>query len=125
MPLDGQLIIQVLINLLNNAIEHTRPDCRIAVRAERRQGYVDLSVSDDGGGIEAEMMDHLFESFGSSGKKASESRKGAGLGLSICKAIILAHGGSIVGGNNAEGGATFSFSLPIEGGKPWMRRGFP
>jgi len=113
-PMDGQLIIQVLINLLNNAIEHTRPDCRIAVRADRRQGYVDLSVSDDGGGIEAEMMDHLFESFGSSGKKASESRKGAGLGLSICKAIILAHGGSIVGGNNAEGGATFSFSLPIE-----------
>ena len=113
-PMDGQLIIQVLINLLNNAIEHTRPDCRIAVRAERRPGYVDLSVSDDGGGIEAEMLDHIFESFGSSGRKASESRKGAGLGLSICKAIILAHGGSIAGGNNAEGGATFSFSLPIE-----------
>jgi len=113
-PMDGQLIVQVLMNLLNNVIEHTRPDCCITVKAERHQGYVELSVSDDGGGIEAEVEDHLFESFGTSGKRASESRRGAGLGLSICKAIVLAHGGSIKGRNNSEGGATFSFSLPIE-----------
>lgn len=116
-PMDGQLIIQVLMNLLNNAIEHTAPDCRITVKAEKRGDRVELSVSDDGGGIDEAMLDHLFESFGSSETRASENRKGAGLGLSICKAIILAHGGSISGKNNAEGGATFSFSLPIEEGE--------
>ena len=112
-PLDGQLIIQVLINLLNNAIEHTKADCHIVVKVEQRQGNVEFSVSDDGGGMEKDVLDHLFESFGTSGKNAAESRKGAGLGLSICKATILAHGGSITGINNAEGGATFAFSLPI------------
>jgi len=112
-PLDGQLIIQVLINLLNNAIEHTKADCHIVVKVEQQQDNVEFSVSDDGGGMEKDVLDHLFESFGTSGKNAAESRKGAGLGLSICKATILAHGGSITGMNNAEGGATFSFSLPI------------
>jgi len=63
---------------------------------------------------EKDILDHLFESFGTSGRKASESRRGAGVGLSICKAIILAHGGSITGRNNPEGGATFSFLLPAE-----------
>ncbi len=113
-PLDAQLIIQVLMNLLGNAIGHTRADCRIVVRTERKGSSIEFSVSDDGGGIEKDILDHLFESFGTSGRKASESRRGAGVGLSICKAIILAHGGSITGRNNPEGGATFSFLLPAE-----------
>lgn len=112
--LDAQLIIQVLINLLGNAIGHTRADCHIVVNTERRGNDIEFSVSDDGGGMKQDILDHLFESFGTSGSRASENRRGAGVGLSICKAIISAHGGSITGRNNSEGGATFSFLLPAE-----------
>ena len=112
--LDAQLIIQVLINLLGNAIGHTRADCHIVVKTERRGKDIEFSVSDDGGGMNRDILDHLFESFGTSGNRASENRRGAGVGLSICKAIISAHGGSITGQNNSEGGATFSFLLPAE-----------
>jgi two-component system sensor histidine kinase KdpD len=112
--IDAQLIIQVLINLLGNAIGHTRADCHIVVKTERRGKDIEFSVSDDGGGMSKDILDHLFESFGTSGNRASENRRGAGVGLSICKAIISAHGGSITGRNNSEGGATFSFLLPAE-----------
>ena len=113
-PLDTQLIIQVLINLLGNAIGHTRDNCHIIVKTERKGKDIEFSVSDDGGGMKQDILDHLFESFGSSGNRASENRRGAGVGLSICKAIVSAHGGSIAGRNNTEGGATFSFLLPAE-----------
>jgi two-component system sensor histidine kinase KdpD len=112
--LDAQLIIQVLINVLNNAIGHTRPDSSIVIKTERKKDTIVFSVSDDGGGMSKEVLDHLFESFGTAGRKGLESRTGAGVGLSICRAILLAHGGSIIGENNIDGGATFSFSLPIE-----------
>jgi two-component system sensor histidine kinase KdpD len=113
-PMDGQLIIQVLINFLNNAIEHTKPDCLITVKTRKLRGKVEFSVIDDGGGIDEKMLNHLFESFAMGSTSSTETRKGAGLGLSICKAIVLAHGGTIMGRNNTEGGATFSFSLPTE-----------
>ncbi len=112
--LDAQLIIQVLINLLGNAIGHTKADCHITVKTESKGKFIEFSVSDDGGGMKQDILDHLFESFGTSGNRASENRRGAGVGLSICKAIVSAHGGSIAGRNNAEGGATFSFLLPVE-----------
>lgn len=113
-PMDGQLIIQVLINLLNNALEHTRPNCGILLSIAQRGKIVEFSISDDGGGVPGAVVDHLFESFYTAERAGGETRKGAGLGLSICKAIVQAHGGTIAGFNNERGGATFIFSLPME-----------
>ena len=69
-----------------------------------------FEVSDNGGGIRAEIMDNLFESFVSGG----DSQRGMGLGLSICQAIVKAHNGNITAENNDKGGATFRFTLPLE-----------
>jgi two-component system sensor histidine kinase KdpD len=109
-PMDGQLIIQVLVNLLDNSIKHTKDNSEIQLSSYSRQGNMVFEVSDNGGGIRAEIMDNLFESFVSGG----DSQRGMGLGLSICQAIIKAHNGNISAENNDKGGATFRFTLPLE-----------
>ncbi len=115
-PMDGQLIIQVLINLLGNAIEHTCPDSNILFSISLKDERVEFSISDNGGGIPPYALSHLFESFSAAEREGSETKRGAGLGLSICKAIVQAHGGTIAGFNNDSGGATFVFALPLEKG---------
>jgi len=112
-PMDGQLIIQVLINLLSNAIEHSRPDSDILLGISLKEERIEFTVSDDGGGLSPYALAHLFESFSGAEREGGETRKGAGLGLSICRAIVQAHGGTIAGFNNDSGGATFAFALPM------------
>lgn len=114
--MDARLIIQVLINLIGNAVSHTRPDSSVVVRTRRVRGSVEFSVMDDGGGLGDEALAHLFESFAAQGTGKGERRRGVGLGLSICRAIVRAHGGEIRGWNNERGGATFAFTLPAEEG---------
>jgi two-component system sensor histidine kinase KdpD len=113
-PMDARLIIQVLLNLIGNAISHTRPDCSIFLGTRNTEGAVEFSVSDDGGGLSEEALSHLFESFAAPASGKGERRRGVGLGLSICKAIVRAHGGDIRGWNNDRSGATFAFTLPVE-----------
>ena len=111
--MDGKLIRQVLVNLIDNAIKHAAPTARIWVSTMRDGDHMLFRVADDGGGIEPAMLGKIFGRFVS--EDAEPGRKsGIGLGLSICKAIVEAHGGTIFAYNNDHGGATFEFSLPME-----------
>jgi two-component system, LuxR family, sensor kinase FixL len=100
---------QVLFNLMKNAIEalrHCRPDSRYLVIRSRGSGdVVEVRVEDNGPGIAPEMMKRLWEPF------VSAKSEGMGVGLSICRRIVEAHGGTLSAANNDQGGATFSFTL--------------
>lgn len=113
-PMDGQLIIQVLINLLDNAIKHTKEDSIITIKTEKIGEQMSFSVSDNGGGINADILDKIFDSFVTSTNESTDKHRGTGLGLNICKSIIQAHAGTISAKNNELGGATFTFTLPLK-----------
>ena len=111
-PMDGKMMVQVLVNLLDNAIKHTREDGRILVRIEQKDGMIWFYVEDDGTGIDESIKERLFEEFTTFRPVSQDVGKGIGLGLAICRAIVNAHGGSIYGENREEGGARFAFCLP-------------
>ncbi len=109
--LDAMMIERVLCNLLDNAVKYTPPDTLITLSAAIRGDSLEVSVSDEGPGLPEGMEERIFEKF-TRGERESSS-PGVGLGLAICRAIIHAHGGRIRAENRAEGGARFSFSLPL------------
>ena len=113
-PMDGQMVVQVLINLLDNAIKHTKEDGKIAIHVSRRDKMVWFMVEDNGVGIDESIKDKLFEEFFTFRPISQDTGKGIGLGLAICRAIVTAHGGTIYGENMESGGARFAFSLPEE-----------
>ena len=112
---DRARLIQVISNLLDNAIKFTKSGGSIYVAAERKhtengnkKQEIIIRIKDGGKGIDSEIMPRLFTKF------ATKSETGTGLGLYICKSIIEVHGGRIWAENNTDGnGATFSFTLPI------------
>lgn len=112
-PMDGKLIEQVIINLVDNAIKYTPEQSEINIRVFRKGNSVYFEVSDNGPGINKEDINHLFEIFYKGNKNNVDSRRGCGLGLSICRSIVLAHGGEILVKNNKECGAKFIFNLPL------------
>ena len=108
---------QVMLNLLLNGCEamgSSRPAERslIASTALDGDGVLLASIADRGSGIPPDAADRLFEPF------FTTKRQGLGLGLSICRSIIAAHGGRLWADNNPDGGATFSFALPAHNGDP-------
>lgn len=111
-PMEGKLIIQVLVNLLDNAFKHSHPHSTVTLDIVDNKEKVIFKISDNDGGIKENDMDKIFENFYSANKEISDKKRGIGLGLSICKAIVNAHGGEIKAFNNNEGGATFEFTLP-------------
>ncbi|MBN2658006.1 MAG: DUF4118 domain-containing protein [Spirochaetales bacterium] len=117
-PVDAILIEQVIINLLENAINHTQSDSTIILSSKKtareNRDFIEIAVSDNGSGIPEENLAGIFDFFKSSGKPTGKSARGSGLGLGICKAIVEAHGGTISAGNKAEGGAVFQFTLPMD-----------
>ncbi len=112
-PMDGNLIEQVLVNLMDNGIKYTPEGAEIKVGVERAGQHIWFEVLDNGNGIPDEDMPHLFDLFYTGGNIRAEARKGSGLGLAICQSIVRAHHGEIVAGNQPEGGAAFRFSLPV------------
>ena len=106
---DRGRIEQVVSNLINNAIRFTKSGT-VTVTVGRKDGHAEVAVSDTGRGIDQEMMPRLFTKFASNAEMG-----GTGLGLYISKSIVEAHGGRIWAENNAQGGATFTFSLPANG----------
>lgn len=109
---DKVQIQQVLINLMRNALEAMRESKQreLVVRTERDDaGFVLIEVADTGPGISEEILERLFHPF------TTSKSNGMGIGLSISKRIIEAHGGQILASRNARGGATFRFSLPVAG----------
>lgn len=111
-PMDGLLIRQVLCNLLDNAFSHTRPNTQVRLSVEKLPEGVCFAVEDNGGGIPPQTMKHLFESFVDADSGRADGRRGMGIGLAVCRAIIGAHGGRIWAENNQNGGAGFFFTLP-------------
>lgn len=109
--MDAVLIEQVTLNLLENAAYHGQHTTRIRVSAERCRPMVMITVSDNGAGIAKEKLPHLFSGEIDSAVSA-DSHKHMGIGLSVCKSIIKAHGGQMSAKNNEQGGASFSFTLP-------------
>jgi two-component system sensor histidine kinase KdpD len=115
-PIDGALIEQVFFNLLDNAVKYTPEGCPIEITAQASSGAVTVSFADRGRGLPADDLDRVFEKFYRA--KPTTARGGAGLGLTICRAIVSAHGGRIWAENRPGGGLVFHFTLPLTGGPP-------
>ena len=111
---DARLIMQVLINLVDNAIKYTPPGSEIVVEAKARGTRAVVSVRDDGGGIPDDAKAHIFDMFYTAESPIADSRRSLGLGLALCKSIVTAHGGTIAVTDNQPHGAVFTFTLPIE-----------
>ena len=112
---DGRRIIQVLNNLLSNAARHSHEASAIGVAAVREGYHVAVSVTDEGRGIAAERLPHLFRKFSRlEGEDRGRDIAGSGLGLAICKGIVEAHGGRIWAESDGPGlGARFTFTIPV------------
>jgi PAS domain S-box-containing protein len=109
---DGDRVIQVLINLLSNALKFSPRDTTIRLIAVINPDNIELQVSDEGRGIPEDQLDTVFARFAQVKESDATQHKGSGLGLAICKSIVEAHGGSI-GARSSEGkGTTFWFTLP-------------
>ena len=114
-PMDAMLIQQVLTNLLENAVLHAKGMRDLALQVDVEEGYAVFSVMDDGCGIPRDRLSRLFTGQIGSGDEISDAgRRGMGIGLSVCAAIIKAHGGEITGENRKKGGACFRFRLEME-----------
>ena len=111
---DPLLIEQVLMNLIDNAIKYTPPETPIDLSASLQGEEVVFEIADRGPGIPPGEEERIFEKF----VRGSATGGGIGLGLTICRAIIEAHGGRIWAENRDGGGALFRFSIPITGQPP-------
>ncbi len=112
-PMDATLIEQVILNLMENAAIHGCA-AEIRLRVERVGGDAAFSVADNGRGIEKERLVTLFDASRASENGGPDGRKNMGIGLSVCRAIVRAHGGTIAAENQAGGGALFCFRLPLK-----------
>lgn len=108
---DASLLIQVLTNLVDNAIQHTTTNSNIWIKYCSSEKETIFSVIDDGGGIEKKSLKHIFDDFSNVRNNNGDKSRGAGLGLSICKAIVLTHKGIIKADNNDLGGTTIEFTI--------------
>jgi signal transduction histidine kinase len=116
---DPRRLTQVLFNLLGNAMKFTPRGGRIVVEARREDGTCAVSVADTGAGLRAEDLPKLFQPFSQVSDPAARAHAGAGLGLFICRAIVEAHGGTIVAESRGPGlGACFTFRLPLAAPTP-------
>ena len=111
--MDAGLIVQVLVNLLNNAVKYTPEGARIIVGVRRQADTALIWVEDDGQGVPPGDESRVFDMFYTGVKRSPDSRRGIGLGLALCKSIVQAHGGEIGLENIESHGAKFWFTLPI------------
>lgn len=110
--MDAKLIVQVIINIVDNAIKYTPKNSHIVIRTEKRGKQAIVSISDDGNGIADEIKPRIFDMFYSGANQIADSRRSLGLGLSLCKSIINAHGGELTVSDNLPHGTVFTFTLP-------------
>jgi two-component system sensor histidine kinase KdpD len=115
---DPLLIEQVLMNLLDNAMKYTPPETPVELSASVQDGDIIFEIADRGPGVPPGEEERIFDKF----VRSSATGAGIGLGLTICRAIITAHGGRIWAANRPDGGAVFSFSLPLGEQPPMPKR---
>lgn len=112
-PMDPVLISQVLINLMENAYYHSKSEEPIDLFVEKQSEWVEFHVRDYGIGIAPDRLQTIFDGGGMEGNSSGDSHKGMGIGLTICRTIILAHDGE-VWALNKDKGAEFVFTLPLK-----------
>lgn len=112
--MDARLIVQVMINLVNNAIKHTQAGSHICILTDKQDHMVRIRVMDDGPGIPDESKLYVFDMCYTGANQIADSRRSLGIGLCLCRSIILAHGGEITVSDNHPTGAIFTFTLPCE-----------
>ncbi len=110
--IDAKLIVQVMVNLVDNAIKYTPAHSIIEIHTEKKEKWIVVSVSDNGPGIPDGQKSIVFDMFYSGANRIADSRRSLGLGLSLCKSIVTAHGGTITVSDNQPKGAVFTFTLP-------------
>ena len=110
---DARLAVQLVVNLVNNAITYTPAGSHIVISIGVDDGCVACSVADDGPGIAPEDRERIFESFYTANHGLADSQRSVGLGLSLCRSIALAHGGSIEVAAADPHGSVFTIELPV------------
>ena len=108
---DSDRLVQVLINLLGNAIKFSPPSSTIDVSVEQQNPYLLFSVRDRGRGIPPHKLEIIFERFKQIDSSDAREKEGAGLGLAISKEIIEQHGGKIWAESRVDQGSTFNFTV--------------
>ena len=112
---DGMLMEQVIINLLENVVQHAVGFTQLFLRVRIREQRMVVEIVDDGCGIPPDRLPQLFTGYFAPGEQPADgAKRNAGIGLSLCATIIHAHGGTIEAENNLSGGATFRFTLQME-----------
>lgn len=114
--MDARLIVQVLVNLLDNAIKHTSLESAIKIKVFSNEEFAIVEVADEGVGVSDENKLHIFDMFYTASLKKGDGRRGMGVGLALCRSILRAHGGDISVRDNTPRGAIFSFNLQREAG---------
>jgi two-component system sensor histidine kinase KdpD len=109
---DGLLLEQLLVNLLENAARYTPANSQITIAADANERQFQVRVADNGPGLPPGSEERIFDKFYRATERADRSR-GSGLGLAICRAIAKAHGGNMTARNRPEGGAEFELRLPV------------
>jgi len=110
---DKNRLVQIIVNLLNNAISYTQDGGKVEISAKPVNGYIEVEISDTGIGIPEKDIPHIFERFYRGDKSRSRETGGTGIGLAIVKELVQAHGGEISVKSDEGRGATFSFTMPI------------
>ncbi len=108
---DEQRMNRVLINYLSNAIDVSEQGSSVSIRAKETEGFTEVEVTDEGPGIPVEHMERLFDRYKQVSDHANKKHQGSGLGLTICKAIVEAHGGSVGVHSKVDVGSTFWFRI--------------
>ena len=109
---DARLIVQVIINLVDNAIKYTGQGSHIHISTAKENCFAVFRVSDDGPGIPDAEKEQVFQMFYTGANSVADSRRSLGLGLSLCKSIVTAHGGEISASGNQPTGTIFTFTIP-------------
>ena len=110
--MDAKLMVQVIINIVDNAIKYTPKGSNILIKTWKQGDKAVISIADDGDGIPDEMKERVFDMFYSGANKIADSRRSLGLGLSLCRSIVNAHGGKITVSDNTPHGTVFTITLP-------------
>lgn len=110
--IDAKLIVQVIINIVDNAIKYTPVGSDIYIWWEQKGSYIYISIADNGPGISDKAKPHIFDMFYSESNQIADSRRSMGLGLALCKSIVNAHGGEIMVKDYSPHGSVFTFSVP-------------
>ena len=111
---DAKLIVQVIINLVDNALKYTPAGASISINAERKESVAEINITDNGNGISDAEKEKIFDKFYCGEHKIADNRRSLGLGLYLCKTIVEAHGGTICVTDKQPHGAVFTFTLPLE-----------